>query len=324
MEIRTLEDIQLLIDRQVEESTTLEYKRCFAKEKDRLREDIAKDISAMANANGGTIIYGLKEKPLSGGNSIPEGLNPISGISKDQITQIISSTISPKIEDIEITFIPVESDGSGLFVVKIPKGKTAHQNLRTHQYHKRRNATIDVLEDHEIRDIMNRQASAPLIIEGCALVRTKCVNGKTYFSFMAKVQNIGYSVCELYKLNIYINKIPKYCDYKFPNQTDYSYTALDYRRLKISCKSREPIFSGEILEMGGIEIVVDTQKEKEWLEDLVIDMILFYQGGLNEVAYLPNQMRYIEGRENINKVLNKEMVDDYPMLPVYDKPEYIR
>lgn len=261
---------------------------------------------------------------VTGGNSIPEGIYPISGISKDQITQIISSSISPRIEDIEITFIPVESDGSGLFVVKIPKGKNAHQNLRTHQYHRRRNATIDILEDHEIRDIMSRHTSTQLFIEGCYFGRTKCLNGKSYFTLIAKIQNIGYSVCELYKLNIYINKIPEYCDHRFPNSTDYSYTALDYKRLKISCKSREPIFSSEILEMGGIEIIVDTQKEKEWLNDLVIDMILFYQGGLNEVAYLPNQMRYIVGRENINKVLNKEMVDDYPMLPVYDKHEYIR
>ena len=66
MNIQSKEDIQFLIDNSIEEGTELEYKRAFPKpkenQKQKGKEELAKDISAMANANGGTIIYGLSEK----------------------------------------------------------------------------------------------------------------------------------------------------------------------------------------------------------------------------------------------------------------------
>ena len=71
MDIISIEDIQSLIDNSIDECTELEYKRAFPKAKDNpkynWKEELAKDISAMANANGGTIIYGLSEKAGANG-----------------------------------------------------------------------------------------------------------------------------------------------------------------------------------------------------------------------------------------------------------------
>lgn len=72
MTIESIADIQFLIDNSVEESTELEYKRSFAKANPKWKEELAKDISAMANSNGGVIVYGLKEKEISKGHSVPE------------------------------------------------------------------------------------------------------------------------------------------------------------------------------------------------------------------------------------------------------------
>lgn len=47
-------------------------------------------------------------------------------------------------------------------MVEIPQSNTAHQNKITKLYYKRRNATIEAMEDYEIRDIMNR-SKFPLI-----------------------------------------------------------------------------------------------------------------------------------------------------------------
>ena len=59
MNIKSLEDIQFLINNSVEESTELEYKRSFAKANKDWKKELAKDVSAMANSNGGIIVYGL-------------------------------------------------------------------------------------------------------------------------------------------------------------------------------------------------------------------------------------------------------------------------
>ena len=315
MDIKNLKDIQLLIDNAVEESTEIEYKRGFAEDKGILRGDLAKDISAMANANGGVIIYGLSEKEITKGHSVPDKIMPIpsSKMSKDRLSQIISAVISPRIKDVEITYIPYDGE-NGLFAVHIPQSCTAHQNRTNHLYHIRRNATIEEMEDYEIRDVMNRQINPKLSIEGCGLYKMKTTGSKVEYEFMAKIQNEGYSVCQVYKLNVYLNKVSRHCDISFPSREGFSYTALDFERLKISCKGTEPIFEGETLEMGHFKLVIDKNYDEEFCKGLVLDMILFFPGGSHDVAYIPEEQRYVEGRGDIDALLGRDKRIDYPML----------
>jgi predicted HTH transcriptional regulator len=79
----------------VVESTTLEYKASPAVDKSN-KEEIAKDISAMANAEGGQIVYGMTEA-----NNLPAGLDagvdpkPYDGL---WFEQVIQQNVTPKIE----------------------------------------------------------------------------------------------------------------------------------------------------------------------------------------------------------------------------------
>lgn len=159
MKFSTIEDLQSLIDNEIEESTVLEYKGSFGidKENKKWKIELAKDVSAMANANGGTIIYGIRQKEGGNVHAIPSELLPIpfTEMSKDKLSQLLSSNIQPIIDNVEITVIPKDKE-SGFFIVNIPQSNTAHQNRLNHLYYKRRNATAEVMEDYEIRDVMNR------------------------------------------------------------------------------------------------------------------------------------------------------------------------
>lgn len=73
-----IDDLQALIKNVIEEHTELEYKLsfgdtdeeckngvkqpCCVKKKKDWRAEFVKDVSGMANANGGNIIYGIKEE----------------------------------------------------------------------------------------------------------------------------------------------------------------------------------------------------------------------------------------------------------------------
>ena len=73
--LNNIDDLQALIDNVVEEHTELEYKLCFGdtdeecnngvkqpcggKKKKDWKAEFVKDVSGMANANGGIIIYGI-------------------------------------------------------------------------------------------------------------------------------------------------------------------------------------------------------------------------------------------------------------------------
>jgi predicted HTH transcriptional regulator len=60
MKLETQADLESLQHNHVQESLTVEYKASRAVENTEARKtEIAKDVSAMANADGGQIIYGM-------------------------------------------------------------------------------------------------------------------------------------------------------------------------------------------------------------------------------------------------------------------------
>jgi hypothetical protein len=156
---KTILDIENLIKDKVEESLHLEYKAAGAlKNSDPCKSEIAKDVSAMANSDGVTIIYGIAEFSDSDKKHLPEKISPINRteFSKEWLENVINSNISPKIEGLLITPIPLENEQEVVYVVDIPKSTTAHQNTRDFKYYRRYNFSVLSMLAHEIQDVMNR------------------------------------------------------------------------------------------------------------------------------------------------------------------------
>src|SRR5262249_7945933 len=62
-ELANKQDLQRLVDDDIQESLTLEYKAAAALSKDNdPRNELCKDVSAFANSAGGQIIYGIEER----------------------------------------------------------------------------------------------------------------------------------------------------------------------------------------------------------------------------------------------------------------------
>ena len=160
IKIETLLDLQSLISDGVEEGTQLDYKSGIDKTKEKWKSEIAKDVSAMANSNGGVVIYGIKEYDEEDMRYLPEKIVPLdtTEISRETLMQVITNNISPKIEGVEIQTIPVcqEKPNKVVYVITIPQSSTAHQSLRAKQYFKRYGSITGAMEDYEIRDVMNR------------------------------------------------------------------------------------------------------------------------------------------------------------------------
>lgn len=153
-------ELHSLILNKTEESLHLDYKKAAALDKNpNIKFNISKDVSAFANSNGGTIIYGITEK-----NHLPEAIDPIKreNISREWLDQVISTNIQPRILGVVITPIPIgTTDEEVVYVVNIPKSYTAHQ-ASDKKYYKRHNTTSLAMDDYEIRDIINRQQN-PLL-----------------------------------------------------------------------------------------------------------------------------------------------------------------
>lgn len=151
--------VRNFIDSGVEESLTLEYKSAEALSGSEYhKKEITKDVSAMANAAGGTIVYGIRESSDPDRRHLPEMITPVNRTEfpREWLEQVINS-IRPRIEGIVIHAIQLESsENDVVYVVEIPQSHTAHQ-ANNHRYYKRFNFQSVPMEDYEIRDVMFRE-----------------------------------------------------------------------------------------------------------------------------------------------------------------------
>lgn len=160
--------ISRYITDKIEESLDTEYKAAGALDKDSndAKIQITKDVSAMANSEGGLIIYGLVEHSDKRFKYLAERLDPVdrTKISKEWLEHI-TSQIRPRIADLKIIPVPLKSGPDDVaYVVEIPQGVTAHQ-ARDKRYYKRYNFEAVAMEDYEVRDVMNRSKLPRLEIE---------------------------------------------------------------------------------------------------------------------------------------------------------------
>ena len=188
---QTLQDLKNMIKNQIQENIHLDYKRSSALSLQNNHKEIAKDVSAFANSDGGCIIYGIEED-----KHLPKKID--SGVDHDKYTRewlenVITSNISPRIDGITISPIPLSPDNS-VYIVDIPKSSRGpHQDRGNHRYYKRFNFKSQPMEDYEINDIRSRNHTVrPLI--------NIDIEEHTFLVYLV-IENIGEAVAENVRFN---------------------------------------------------------------------------------------------------------------------------
>ena len=240
----TEEELQRHIDDGIEESTTLDYKAAQALGKDK-KNEITKDVSAMANADGGILIYGLKEHPTR--RHVVERLDPIdrTKFSKEWLDQVISN-IRPFLQ---VTIYPVQlSSGpnDAAYVVDIPKGYTAHQATSL-KYYRRHNFESVAMEDYEIRDVMNR-AIAPNVSIRFEIRGSKSVGEIRYYTLHPIVKNEGYQIVNHIKL-LFISPSPFLYSAEIGMNTNATSIKVD-KTYVVSLQTARPLFPEDERDLG--------------------------------------------------------------------------
>src|SRR6476659_9208883 len=115
----TLVEIEDMIRDMVQENIHLDYKASKAINQS-ARDEIAKDVSAFANSDGGVLIYGVEEDRASHlPTRIDEGVDDAE-CSREWIENTITSRINPKIPDVQIIRLPLAL-GRSVHVISIGK-----------------------------------------------------------------------------------------------------------------------------------------------------------------------------------------------------------
>lgn len=154
--------VQHHIDDCVQEDIHLDYKSAGAlgKQNDK-RDGITKVVSAMANSDGGCVIYGVQES-----HEIPSHITPISRkeFRKDWLEQVIGN-IHPNIEGVMVHSVTInDSNDDVVYVVEIPQSQRVHQ-ATDKKFYKRYTSHSVPMEHFEILDVLNRQQHPRVALE---------------------------------------------------------------------------------------------------------------------------------------------------------------
>ncbi len=155
-------DLLDMVKAGTQESIELDFKDSKAlvnlKGKPDVRYEISKDVSALANSAGGTLIYGIVEdKSTHVAARLDAGLDP-TVVTKEWLQQIITSTIHRKIDGVRIIQVALttQSPGNVAYLVNIPQSmRTPHQALNK-KFYKRYEFESVAMEEYEVRDLYRR------------------------------------------------------------------------------------------------------------------------------------------------------------------------
>jgi len=255
--------IQAYIDNFVEESLTLDYKAADALERtDRKREQITKDVSAMANSDGGILIYGLKEYGDEARKHLAETIDPIdrTQFSKETLEQVIDN-IRPLIPGLIIHPVQLNNSNEAAYVVEIPRSNTAHQ-AKDHRYYKRHNFISVPMEDYEVRDTMNR-AAVPDAQADFGYTLNSNDNGREHhYGLLLKIKNLGNQVIEHFQLQFTFPQLDGNVSHIIHKREHIDIWPVTPREFIIRYRSDKVLFPQEEIDIGremAVQYKIDTQ-----------------------------------------------------------------
>jgi len=291
----SVKDIEKLINSHAEESLNLEFKSAESldfinpKIREKNKNELSKDISAMANSEGGIIIYGIREK-----DHVAKSKSYINGniITKERIEQVIQNRIKRSIIGLEI--IPIRENkelSKSFYLIKIPESEDSPHMAHDGSFYKRNNFNVIKYMEYEVRREYLRTRKSilemefPIINDTNGNFHKKGQSSIGHFRIWFHIKNSGKVLEENYKQEILIPKTIHNNYYKSPNPIQKYKTHTLPTVHKFSIPSNQTIFPGEQLRLCSSYLFIQEGKEHE-----LIKMKLFYSGGINEMNFTLKEM----------------------------------
>ena len=99
------------------ESTTLEFKKDPPGQADRDKHELLKDVSALANTDGGDIVFGLEEFEGTALSLAPIRSEPVDYLER-RIGQVLDAGLDPRV--LGLRTLRIEVDGGYVLVLRVP------------------------------------------------------------------------------------------------------------------------------------------------------------------------------------------------------------
>ena len=280
-----IDDITALIDNEAEESVYLDFKAAGSLSKDdKKKAEIAKDVSAFANSDGGIIVYGIEEQEHKA-----HALSYIDGntYTKEWLEQVIQDNIQRRIEGLEI--FPIRDNGDitkSIYIVKIPRSSNTPHMSADKCYYKRNNFRSVKMEEYEVRDLFYRESTPNLKINGYNFYQSDESDDYITFGFIAQVWNDSNTIATLYKLNCYIENYNGFNNLSWAqNMTEMDYSILDGPRLKVFQLGKYPLFPNEAIDMLRFKLEIKIEDVEAFINNATIELLLMFGNKTDKLSF---------------------------------------
>lgn len=285
----TIRDIERLISSQAEESLNLEFKSSGSlnfsdpQRGEEYKTELSRDISAMANSEGGIIIYGIRER-----NHVAHSKTPIDGtlITKERIEQVIQNRIKRKIPDLDI--IPIRENKNlrkSYYIIKIPESVDSPHMAYDGAYYKRNNFNRIQYMEYEIRREYLRKhkvvldSEPPVVNDMMSQFHKKGNDEVGHFVLWFHISNTGKALETNYKTELLI---PKSIYFSGISQSKISAfrTHTFKGTIRFAIPANQTIFPGERLQIVSCPIHL---RENDHEKSILIK--IYHSNGIETESY---------------------------------------
>jgi hypothetical protein len=147
-----------LVKLRIPESSRIEYKSELKISNDSDKREFCKDVSALSNSLGGYIFFGIAEN--DGWPSDIPGITFNETILQ-QLYQILTSGISPRLQVVTETVIPLKK-GNTVLVIKVQPDGYLHQvKYHDNRFYKRTGTITVLMESSDVETFFNAKSQKP-------------------------------------------------------------------------------------------------------------------------------------------------------------------
>lgn len=283
MTYTALQTLEHLLEYKVKEDARVQY--LPAKIVDSLTEKSAlyfsQLIAAMANSQGGTIYIGVKSV-----RKIPRTIEPIENAKAlDWLNFVVANAIQPAIQLCTVEQIEVAPQ-KYIILIRVPNSAKAPHMSADNRYYKRVQASQEIMEEQEVRDmyIKGKRAELELYAITNAGGIPAMSGGKfSYVNFYPRflVKNTGNSMERFFKVEI---SIPSQISNPNFDTLQNHFSRFQDGNSVYSIAHNQPFFQNELATIIEANIVVDADNFHIF-ESGVIEISLFFSAGVEQKIF---------------------------------------
>lgn len=290
--------LDYLIRSNAEESIHIEFKAGEALGwTDSKKKEISKDVSSMANSDGGIIIYGLAEKEhKAAGYAFVDG----NEFSKEWLEQVINSKIKRRIPELTIDVVRVQNKISqSVYIVRIPRSPEAPHMASDGRYYKRFNFESVQMAEFEVRDLFRRVSETrlkllPVEFRGEVLTEKEGKIDTYRLHLVLDVQNVSRTIETVYKT---ILRLPHdvYMFSKEGQDIERYFRKEQKGHAMLNIPATTPLFPNEVNTLANFYL--DVRREHlHILSSASLKIRFYYSNGIYELEYYLDTKLKIKGK----------------------------